>query len=150
SLYALDAPRLSPAAHGASLEPSQAAAVPIYRRADTGEGALLEAVAVRHGQGKALFFADPSLFANRALGRADNAPLLASTAPHHPARGATAFEESPPGSAAGGGIAAYVGRPPLGPAIRRAPAALAALAPPLGGRRGRPPILDDERPPESR
>jgi hypothetical protein len=148
SVYAAEAAHLAPDARGGALEPARAAAVPIYRRA--GSGGAVEAVAIREGQGKALFFADPSPFANRAIGRADNAALLASIAAAHARRGRVAFDEFHHGFAAERGIAGYMERRALGPALLQAGAAFLVLALALGGRRGRAPILDDERPPESR
>ncbi len=149
SAYARGVASLAPDPHPRTLESSRASAVPIFRGPNG-----VEAFAVRAGQGKALLFADPSPFANRALERAGNAALLAAIAAAHArpgGRGARiAFDEYHHGFEAERGVAGYLGRRALAPALVQALVAFSVPALALGGRRGRPPVLEEDRPPESR
>jgi hypothetical protein len=137
--------RLEAGPSRAALACAREDAVPIFRR-----GAAPAALAIRAGRGRAVFFADPGIFANKAIGAADNAVLAANllAAVRPPAR--VAFDEFHHGFVAERGVVGYIGRRQLAPLLVQAAGAILILAGALGGRRGRAPRLEEERPPESR
>lgn len=143
--------RVSAALHPRELIAETASALPLLARTGGEPGAppRIEALSVREGRGRAVFFADPSPFSNAAIGRADNALVLPAIAAAHARGGAVAFDEAHHGFTSESGVTGYIGRRTLAPSLVQAAAAFLVLALALGGRRGRPPILAEEKPPES-
>src|SRR5262249_3094661 len=66
------------------------------------------AVLLRHGNGRVLVVADPTLFTQRGLRRGDNAVLLANLAALHAHRGRVYYDEYHHGLRSGGGFFGYL------------------------------------------
>lgn len=145
SVYCAGVASLTTSAHGRSLVSESATAIPLLVR----DGGAAEAMLVRRGLGRALFFADPGAFENRSLKSGDGAAMLAAIAEAESRGGSIAFDEGHHGFRTERGMTGYLGRRSLAPAVVQAGLALLVLGVALAGRRGRPPLLSDERPPES-
>lgn len=145
SAFADGVERLATASAPLGLTALREEAIPILRRGDSIFG-----LAIRVGSGKAVFLADPAVLSNRFLAAADNAVLAGNLLAAARPRGRVAFDEVHHGFAGDRGVMGYVGRRSLAPLLVQACGAILSFAAAVGGRRGRAPLVEEERPPESR